>query len=59
MNEETRKEYITRYMKSMCSFLDGQGIIITDWELIEEALKECGEFETLIENIKKFDTESK
>lgn len=44
-------EQIKLYMKEAISFLDGQGIIITDWDLLEDALEEFGEFSVLREII--------
>jgi hypothetical protein len=50
---ETKTEAITRYIKSMVSFLDGNGLVVTDWDLIEEVLKECGDFVVLKDIVNK------
>lgn len=44
----SKKERIKKYIKDMVDFLDGRGLVATDDELIDEALNECGDFDTLI-----------
>lgn len=58
MTEEQKKilartKAITEYLNNMLGFLDGQGLIITDEDLITEGLLEMGKFETLVEICKK------
>ena len=38
---------IIEYMKEIVDFLDGNGIVVTDWELVEQSLLECGDFRVL------------
>lgn len=45
MNEKTRK--IREYIKDALVYLDGQGLIVTDWDLIDESLKNFENFDVL------------
>lgn len=47
------KKEIRDYIISLLDYLDGQGIVITDEELVINALKEFGDFKTLQGLIKK------
>jgi len=46
---ETQTEKIIEYMKNAISFIEGQGLIVTDWDLVEEALLNFGDFLALKE----------
>ena len=46
------KDKIIDYLVKMLEFLDGQGIVFTDEELVKEALKDFGDFEVLQKIIK-------
>lgn len=38
---------ILHYITELLSYLDGRGIVVTDYELIDDALKEFGDFKVL------------
>jgi hypothetical protein len=44
-----KTEQIKQYIKDLLEGLDGRGLILTDDEMIDEALEECGDFEVLKE----------
>lgn len=51
MEKDNTKE-ITEYIVETLNFLDGQGIIFTDEELVRTALKEMGNFSNLKKIVK-------
>ena len=49
----SKRESIKAYLKTLLNYLDGRGIVITDEELVNANLNQCGDFITLQEIVKE------
>lgn len=54
----TKKEYMIGYLKDVLEYLDGNGLVLTDDDLIEEALQDRIDYEHIAGKIAECDSES-